>query len=171
MSDFTLRIPKRTITPLFGTAYPYLEFADYKKEEILKELLIEKTPEMERYNVRVTRSVDGVESWIFQTTFLDQDKRKAYDALADFEKYIATLKPLGIFQPPRIWNYIFRQRLPAKSYYIESDVITEVLNWLHENLHHRDYQFYTRFDTGTTVGFKNLEHAAMFSLTFAHLNL
>lgn len=167
--SFEFDIPFRRIESVFGTGFPSANFTDGRRIVLLTNLLQNKfeltrekyssQPRIElhitsrsRLNKKITVEISG-------------DSKTAYQKAIAIEKYLWSLPRLGYLSPPRWWNRII-QRRPVDMFLIDKDMTAEVVDWLQENCHHRDYQFISKFKYDITLGFRNEEAATLFKLTF-----
>ncbi len=171
--EFT--IPARRIETIFGTGYPSARLNAKQRKNFLYLLLKHKfnmadlhraVQVVDNPSVIVDIKKAGPDHLRESVTIEVSGSGKAsYSKARSIEKYLWSIPRLGYMSPPRWWNRIIHRR-PTDMFLIDDDMISEVVDWLRENCHHRDYQFISKFKTDVTLGFRSEEAAILFKLTF-----
>jgi hypothetical protein len=172
--SFEFTVPARRVEAIFGTGYPTARLNIIQRQNFLYLLLKNKFKMAEdEWGRNPSVSVKINRFWIFPTRITIEvgggEKMSYVKALA-IEKYLWSIPRLGYVSPPRWWNRVIHRR-PADMFLIEDDMIDEVVGWLAENCHHRDYQFISKFKNDITLGFRDENAAILFKLTFGDKDL
>jgi hypothetical protein len=172
--SFEFTIPARRIEAIFGTGYPSARLNIRQRQNFLYLLLKKKFKMAEdewRDNPSVSVAICRAFPFLAQVRVeVSGSEKVSYVKALAIEKYLWNIPRLGYVSPPRWWNRVIHRR-PADMFLIEDDMIVEVVDWLRENCHHRDYQFISKFRTDITLGFRSEEAATLFKLTFGDKDL
>lgn len=171
--SFEFSIPMRRVESIFGTGFPSAKFDDFCRLSLIHNLLRSK---FDLNGSRYSNDDPKIDVLIKSSRFGDKviveisgDLKLAYSKAIAVEKYLWSLPSLGYLSPPRWWNRII-QRRPTDVFFIDTNMIAEVIEWLQENVSHRDYQFISKFKHDITLGFRSEEAATLFKLTFGDRN-
>lgn len=162
----TIQVKYRHAVPFFGTAYPGLSLDPYQQCRLLTAIVVQKfckhngladtvgtecSANHEHFDIKIGGHRAGTDP-------------KSYCIACDIEKYFNNTPRLGLLSPPRFWHRIFGNRLPVDTYLLEINDASHTMDWLFDNLHHTDYQLFSKFGGDISVGLKSPEHSTMFKL-------
>lgn len=173
---YDIKIPHRRIESLFGTAYPRLELSKLQKQRFVKgwvlSAVLQKQCDVRHLSVDYSYNYENSTSSSTLVSFtLSSDTPSAYALAVTLEKELYAIPRLRTLSPPRFWYRIFNGSQPRDIFLIDNLDFGEVVTWLRQNVSHRDYKIFSKFDVDYTLGFRNPEHATMFKLTFGEQTL
>jgi hypothetical protein len=168
--SYKIRFPARRLQAVFGTAYPALSLAESQKTEFITQVVGSRFSLSTGYNgaLEVERERDYWGWWRhYEYVFkIPSGKREAYHKAVEIEKFLHSVRRLGLLSPPRFWNRWLRSRRPSDTFLITGLDAAKVFAWLQENVQYQDYQLYSKFGDDISLAFRNPEYATMFKLTF-----
>lgn len=166
---YVVTVRTRFILPILGRAYPSLELEGHRIEKLLRNYLyqiIGVPYKIDQSYIDV--SLNSKWSRITVKTRSSSSKHE-YRAACAIEKWANEL-PYPLPQPLGVVKRVIAGGRPTDNYLIDIDhdktQAGEIIDWLSKNAKRTDFQFYTKFGNDVTLGFRNLETAAMFKMTF-----
>ena len=168
----TIHVTGRRAVPFFGTAYPGLSLDRHQQDKLLAAIITQKFCKTNGL-ANAVRSDYNVDRNLFVVRvgdYCDDTDPKSYRVACDVEKYFNDAPRLGLLSPPRVWHRIFSNRCPVDTYLLELCDAAKTMDWLFDNLHHRDYQMFSKFGGDISLGFKSAEHSTMFKLSQGVIN-
>jgi hypothetical protein len=168
--SYKIRFPVRRLEAVFGTAYPALSLSESQKTAFITQAIGSRFGMTTGYNgaLEVERERNFWFRWrYYEYIFkIPSGKREAYHKAVEIEKFLHSVRRLGLLSPPRFWNKWLRSRRPSDTFLVSGLDAGKVFSWLQENVQYQDYQFYSKFGDDVSLAFRNPEYATMFKLTF-----
>lgn len=165
--SYRIYVKRKHIDHIFGVAYPRMNLTRIQKMKIIECMLSDEFSLDRSYS---NRQIDVDTEDTQYRIRIDLDNETAqYQKSISIEKYINDIESRKAFKIRRLFNFWFRFKVKPKNIFLISDEQTvQVMYWILRNIRPTHYQFYSKFESDTSISFKTEEDALMYKLAFGN---